>query len=372
MDRAYRFRIYPTPAQEQQIQRTFGCVRFVYNHFLAARKELWENEKKTMSFYDCSKGVAALKGKEELSFLKEVDAHALIYSVRDLDTAYTNFFEGIKKGQKIGYPRFKSKKNRAKSYRTQSVSNGVRIENGRVRLPKIGLVKCRGNQPIEGRIVNATVSQTPSGKYFVSLGCTDVDIAPLPKTDKKIGVDLGIKELAITSEGEKYENHKYTAAAQKKLARLQRQLSRKPKGSHNREKARLKVARLQEHVANQRKDALHKLTTDLIRRYDVVCIEDLDVKRMERKHRYAQSVADASFAELRRQLKYKAAWYGKKIAVIDRFYPSSQLCSSCGAQWDGVKDLTVRSWICPACGTHHDRDLNAAKNILKEGLRQNT
>ena len=365
-NRAYKFRIYPNREQEDLIQRTFGCSRFVYNHYLAYRKELYETKGESANFYACVNNLTQLK--KELPWLNEVDSRALQTSLKDLDNAYQNFFRRVKRGaEKVGYPKFQSKHNKTKSYRSRG--DTIRMENNYIRLPKLGLVKCRVSREIQGRILSATVSQSASGKYLVSICCTDAEIEPLPKTNKSVGIDLGIHELAITSDGNKYPNPKYYTKSQKKLARLQRQLSRKTKGSNNREKARIKVARLQEHIANQRNDMIHKMTTDLIRNYDVICIEDLTPSDIVKNHRLAKFIYDASFAEIRRQLEYKAEWYGRKISVIDRFYPSSQICSCCGYKNEETKDLKTRKWTCPNCRQAHDRDINASINILNEGLK---
>lgn len=367
-----KFRIYPNASQRSLIERTFGCSRFVYNHFLTARRDAYVQSGRTMGFAECCRELTVLKS--QLPWLQEVDSKALQTALRDLDRAYQNFFRDCKKtsGRKTGYPKFKSKKDSRASYRARNDRNTIELSDRAIKLPKLGWVRCRVSKHVAGRILNATVSRNPAGKYFVSVCWTEVEAPTLPEDGyprgSATGVDVGIESFAALSNGVHIENPRYLNKSSRQLRRAQRRLSRKSRGSKRYEKQRVKVARIHEKVANQRADYLHKLSTALIRDYDLIGIEDLAVSNMVRNHRLARSVEDASWAEFRRMLEYKAAWYGKQVFVNDRFFASSQTCSICGCVNPAVKNLSVREWTCPCCGTRHDRDVNAARNLRDRGF----
>ena len=376
--KSYKFRLYPNQKQMLMFEKTFGCSRFIWNQMLADKiayyKETGQTLKNTPAQY-----------KKEFPWLKEVDSLALANVQLNLQKAYQSFF---KNKNHFGFPNFKSKnKMTHQSYRTNNKQGvgTIRLSdnNNQIKLPKIGWIKVKAHRKLKGVIKSATISKTSTGKYFVSILCeikieVEENIKTFPKTNSNIGIDLGLEHFAILSTGEKIENPRFLISASKKLRREQKILSRrgllaKQRGKSlndcmNYQKQRLKVARLHEKISNQRRDFLSKLSINLIKNHDKICMEDLASKDLMRNHHIARAIGDASWSEFCRMLEYKAEWYGKQIIKINRWFPSSQLCSNCKTN-SGKKPLHIREWTCDSCGTRHDRDLNASVNILHEGLR---
>lgn len=372
INKAYLCPLYPNKDQRDQIEKTFGACRWVWNLALETKKAAWEYEKKSLSCTDLCKQLTVWK-KTVAPWLYEVSNAALQQSLRDLDKAYQNFFRRVKRGEKPGYPKRKSRRASRQSYRVPCGVKGIEVLDERhIKLPKLGVVRFRETQPIEGRILSATIKRVPTGKYFVVLCCGEVPEPEMPMGDVDIlGVDAGIKEGALMamSNGKKVRNPKYLKQYEKQLKRAQRKLSRRKRGSANYEKQRLKVARIHEKIANSRHDHIHKGTIQAVRDAQIVAVENLNVEGMKKNRNLAKSVSDASMSEAIRQLKYKSEWYGRDFVKVDRWFPSTQICGCCGMRTGprGKKELSKEHWTCPECGTYHDRDLNAANNIAHEG-----
>ena len=359
IQKTYKFRLYPNKEQEKMLANYFGSVRFVYNHFLAKRKEQYEQTRKSSNYYEQAKELTEMKKTEAFSWLKEINSQTLQHALRHLETAYVNFFKG-----RTRFPRFHSKKHGG----SFAVPQYFKVEGNRIFIPKFkGGIRFAKSQDVLGELRNMTVSVTPGGKYYVCI-MAHVEVGDLEKTNLSVGIDLGLKDFVITSNGDRYSSNKFIKKYSKKLATMQKHLSRKKKGSGSWNRQRIKVARLQEKITYCRNDKLHKISVELIRRYDVVCCEDLNVKGMVKNHHLAKAVSDASWGTFVTMLEYKAKWYGKELVKIGRFYPSSKTCHHCGHVKEDLS-LEDRYYTCTNCGELIDRDLNAAKNILDEGLR---
>lgn len=363
--RTYKFRMYPNAEQRQVLARYFGSVRFIYNHYLAERKRQYEESGRSDNYAKQAKDLVALKRTEGFDWLKEINSQTLQQTLMHLDTAYKNFFNHT-----ADFPKFKSRK-RGGSF---TVPQFCYLENGYVHIPKFkeGL-KVKEHRKVKGAVRSMTISITPTGKYYASI-LTEEQYEPIAKTNQSVGLDMGLKSLVTTSEGETYDNNRYTKKYEQELATAQKHLSRKQKDSNGWERQRMKVAKIHETLANSRRDWQHKVSADIVKRYDTICIEDLGVKQMEekkkggKKNRLSKSISDAGWSSLVAMIVYKAEMNDRTVVKVDRYYPSSKTCSVCGWKNDNLT-LAQRSWTCLQCGTMHDRDKNAAVNILNEGFR---
>lgn len=358
-NKTYKLRIFPTAEQEILLAKHFGCTRFVYNHFLNERKEQYQKDKKSDNYYAQAKSLTGIKKKAETEWLKEVNSQTLQFALRSLDTAFLNFFRG-----NAQFPKFKSRKHK----NAFTIPQFGTVSNGMLHIPKFKAgIKIKLHRELVGKIGKMSISKTPTGKYYVSI-FTEQVIDELPKTGKQVGIDLGLKDFVITSDNKKFKNNRYTKKYAKQLKKAQQHLSRKRKGSNGFEKQKLKVAKIHEKIASCRLDTLHKVSYRLVSQFDLIVVEDLNVKGMIKNHKLSKHIADASWGNFVTLLQYKCDWYGKELVKVNRFYPSSKTCGDCG--WINQElRLSDREWTCNSCGVVHDRDINASKNILKEGLK---
>ena len=362
MEKTFKFRIYPNKEQERKIQKTFGCVRFVYNYYLNIKFDALEKNNSIIPHKECSADLPVLKTKH--TWLKEVDSTALQSALRDLDYACKNFLKKRKKGIDFT-PKFRDKFSAKKSFTSRM---SIYLGNNYVKLPKLNKVKCKVSRSIEGRIISANVSQTESGRYYVALTCSDVDIRKLIKTNKEIGVDLGLTSLVTTSDGYTIDNPNYFVKANRKIVKLKKSIINKENGK-NKEKSKIKYFKYLEKINNKKTDYLHKVSKKIITENDHIGVEDLNINRLMKNRRLGYRIKGSSWSQLLYMMEYKAKFSGKSFVKVSRIFPSSQTCSDCGFINKKIKDLSVRKWVCLECGGNHDRDINAAKNILKESKK---